>query len=203
MADDNTDQQTDPQADQQTSGQDDGTLGEGGVKALQAERAARKAAEKQAAAEAAAKAKLEAELEEFRKNQMSDVEKQIDEARREAAEAARQDVLTEVRGKRLAVEIKAAATGKFTDPDDAVAFLSGDDLDPDDSEAISGALDRLLEQKPHLKASATRATGDIDQGTRTSDSVKQLSRDDVKTMTPAEIVAAREKGQLRDLMSNR
>lgn len=206
MADDNTpdvDQTADDQTDdQQTSDTD--ALGDAGKKALDAERKARREAEKAAKAAAEDRTKLEAELEKFRQDAMSDAEKQIEQARKEAAEAARSEVLTEVRGKRLQTEIRAAATGKLADPEDAIAFLATDDLDPDDPAAIGEAIDGLLERKPHLKAGATQATpGDIDQGARDSDGIRQLTRDDIALMSPDQIDAARVKGQLRDLLAGK
>lgn len=209
MADDNTtdvDQQADDTDTTSTDdqSQSDDKLGEGGKKALDAERKARRDAEKAARAAADRQAEMEAELAKLREGAMSDQEKALEQARKEAAEAARSEVLTEVRGKRLATEIRAAATGKFADPEDAAAFLATEDLDPDDPEAISVAIDELLEKKPHLKAGATQANpGDIDQGARDSDGVRQLTRDDLKLLSPDERAAAFEKGQLRDLLAGK
>ena len=195
MAEDTTDTTTDEEVVEQADNPD------AVKKALAAERARAKEAEKAARKATEEREAMQAELAKFREGAMSEQEKAIEEARREAAEAARNEVLTEVRGKRLAVEIKAAATGKFADPDDAVAFLTTADLDPDDTAAIGEAIEELLMKKPHLKAGATQANGHIDQGTRDSDAVRQLSRDDLRGMKPEQIAEARAKGQLRDLMS--
>lgn len=203
MADETTTSEETTEEQTAEQGQSDETLGEGGKKALDAERKARRDAEKAAKAAADRQAEMEAELAQLREGAMSDQEKALEQARQEAAEAARTEVLTEVRGKRLTTEIKAAAAGKFADPEDAAAFLATDDLDPDDPDAISAAVDELLERKPHLKAGATQATGDIDQGARESDGIKQLTRDDLSLMSHEQIAAAREAGQLDNLLAGK
>lgn len=141
----------------------DEPLGEPGMKALEAERAARKEAEKKAKRAE----ELEAELAQLRQDSMSEQERAIEQARQEAAEAARNAVLSEVREERLNARVEAAATGKFADPKDAAAFLDLSDLDPDDTEAIAAEIDRVLEAKPYLKASSTPPPGSADQGART------------------------------------
>lgn len=175
----------------------DEPLGDGGKKALEAERQARKEAEKKAKRAD----ELEAELAKFREDAMSDQEKAIEQARKEAADAAREEVMSELRQDRLLTRVEAAATGKFADPKDAAAFLDLTDLDPDDPEAITAEVDRVLEAKPYLKASATQAPGDIDQGPRGDSGPLQLTREDLKTMTPQEIVQAENEGRLDKLLS--
>jgi hypothetical protein len=69
-------------------------------------------------------------------------------------------------------EVKAAAAGRLADPEDAVAFLTDDQLadvvDEDgevDADELRELLDDLLERKPHLAAKRQRA-GDADGGRR-------------------------------------
>lgn len=130
-----------------------------------------------------------------------DPEKIRDEARREArAEAQRERVVD---------KIEAKARG-FADPEDAVAILlrthdADDFLDGDkiDVEAIQEALDELLEKKPHLAAAAQggrRFSGGADGGARKESRPDQLTRDDLKRLSPREIEAARKAGRLNDLL---
>jgi hypothetical protein len=138
---------------------DDG-LGEAGKKALDAERATRRAAERRAK-------ELESELTKFRESSMSEQEKAIAAAKREAITEA-----TSTFNKRLvAAEVRAAAAGKLADPEDAIRFLDLDQFKANDDgdvdkKAITKALDELVKTKPYLAAGATRPTGDADQGAR-------------------------------------
>lgn len=198
MADENT--ETVDQPVDTTDTQPEDTLGDPGKKALDAERKARRDAEKAAKAAAEREQQLQAELEKFRQDAMSEQEKALEQARKEAAEAARNEILTDLRQERLTTRVEAAATGKFADPKDAAAFLDLSSLDPDDPDAISAEIDRVLEAKPYLKASATQAPGDIDQGPRGDGQPLQLTRDDLKTMTPDEIVQAKAEGRLNHLL---
>lgn len=133
-------------------------LGPEGEKALQAFKERARVAEK----EAKRVKVLEGELEKLREQAMSEQEKAIAQARKEAAEEVRGEMMREI----VRAKLSAAATGRLADPDDAVAFIDITDLQ-DEPEAISGALDALLERKPHLAASATRSSG-FDAGARGS-----------------------------------
>ena len=50
-----------------------------------------------------------------------------------------------------------------------------------------------------------RPTGDVDQGVRPESQTlrEQLTREDLRTMTPAQIVVAKKAGRLDDLLSGR
>lgn len=54
---------------------------------------------------------------------------------------------------------RVAATGRLADPTD---LTMPDDADPLDAEAVTTAIDELLERKPHL--ASRRPTGDVGQG---------------------------------------
>jgi hypothetical protein len=93
----------------------------------------------------------------------------VEKVRREAALEAESKA-----NRRIALaEVRAAATGKFEDPDDAVSALSGDvddllgrDGNPD-QRAISSALDDLLQRKPHFgKREQEQKPPDFDGGAR-------------------------------------
>ncbi len=124
-------------------------LGEAGLKALQAERSRAEAAEREAAA-----AKAEAET--LRAKNMTESEKAIEAARKEGA----QEASTTANRRIVRSEIRAAAAGKVSDPEDAAALLG--DLDrfivkgEVDSKAITEAISELVKVKPYL-APAGRA----------------------------------------------
>jgi membrane protein involved in colicin uptake len=133
-------------------------LNDGGKKALDAERKARRAAER------AAKA-AQAEIEKLKEAQLSEAERAVAEARREA----RAEALAEVNARVLRAEIKAVATGKLTDPADALTFLDPSEFDVSedgevDTKSISKAIDDLVKSKPYL--AAQRVGGDVDSGAR-------------------------------------
>lgn len=135
-------------------------LGDAGKKALDAERAERKKAERRAK-------DLDAELVKFREASMSEQEKAVEAARREA----RAEALQSVNQRLVAAEVRAAAGGRLADPEDAVRFLDLEQFPvSDDGEidtrAIAAAVDGLVKQKPYLAAGATRPAGDADQGAR-------------------------------------
>ncbi|MEU7044940.1 hypothetical protein AB0A77_28330 [Streptomyces varsoviensis] len=127
----------------------------------------------------------------------------LEQVRAEArAEAAAEALRT-----RALDRLEAKAARLFADPEDARAhlasrveeFIDGDRLDVD---AISEALDELLEKKPYLKAAeaamAERRFKDSgDGGAHGRQAVKgQLSEDDLRSMSPAQIRAAKAEGRL-------
>lgn len=135
-------------------------LGDAGKKALDAERAERKKAERRAK-------DLDAELAKLREASMSEQEKAVEAARREA----REEAFKSVNQRLVAAEVRAAAGGRLADPEDAVRFLDLDqfpisDGGDVDTRAIISAVDGLVKQKPYLAAGATRPAGDADQGAR-------------------------------------
>lgn len=137
-------------------------LGDAGKRALQAERDRAKAAEKRAK-------DLERRLDELETAQLDENERAIKQARDEA----RTEVMAEVNGRIAAAEARALAAAKTRDPEAAVQLL-GDltdfvaDSGDVDADAMSAALDDLLERKPYLKpeATATAPAGGADQGRR-------------------------------------
>lgn len=102
----------------------------------------------------------------------------------------------------LRAEIKAAAVGKLADPADAYKFLDLESLDADDTDAIAQAVDALLEAKPYLAAKpGSRFQGTGDGGAAgTKPVLPQLTREDLKNMTPAQINEAKRAGQLNNLL---
>ncbi|MFF8817805.1 hypothetical protein ACF07D_07400 [Leucobacter sp. NPDC015123] len=154
--------------------------------ALQKERAARKAAEKRS---------RELEQERADRDKSAD-EKALDDARRDAAAEA-----TAKANKRLiAAEFRSAAAKRVKDPRIAAKLvdLEGIEVDDDgevDADGIAAALDAVLEEYPDLAPS--RFEGTADQGARGKAAApSQLTRDDLKNMTPQAILKADKEGRL-------
>ncbi|MBD0838793.1 hypothetical protein [Streptomyces sp. TRM68416] len=127
------------------------------------------------------------------------------------AEQARRKAETEAMAKAntriLKAEIRAAAKGRLADPKDALTFLDLDQFEVGedgeiDPEEIEEAISDLLKDKPYLAAqSRQRFQGSGDGGAaRKASRPKQLSRADLKSMTPEQIDQARIDGRLDDLM---
>lgn len=155
-------------------------LGDGGKKALDAERRARRQAEK-AASDAAARIK---EYEDRDKTESQKLTEQLAALKAEAA-TARAEAL------RLRV---AAELGL---PGDLHEFLVGDD-----EEQIRARAQKLMA----ATAAATdprRPAPDPTQGAKPGAGDGQLTKADLARMTPQEIVAAQDSGRLADLMSGR
>ena len=182
MAEDTTTTETEAVGDVEGAGDppppDD--LGDAGKKALAEERQARKDAERQLkelSAKASRADELETELAKLREDAMSDQEKALEQARKEALEQGRNEALQTVNERLFKAEVKAASAGKVVDTDllddpmVAQRILGFDAVPTDDNgdidvTAIVGAVDKLLESKPHLAVSATRTPGSADQGAR-------------------------------------
>ena len=139
-------------------------------------------------------AKLQGREKEF------EAEKQAQAIKDEALKTANQRVLK--------AEIRAVASGKLADPNDALRFIDlskftvGDDGEVD-SDAIGSAISELLASKPYLGAKDTQATGvhiTPPSGRRDGEKPTQLTRADLRTMTPAEIIKAQNDGRLEDLL---
>lgn len=118
-----------------------------------------------------------------------------------------ESVLAQVNQRYVRSEVKAAAKGKLSDPGDAFKFLDLKQFEVSedgevDGDAINTAIDDLLNKKPYLGAQRARAEGSGEGGARSGDagSLKQLSRADLATMTSEQILAAKDKGQLKDLL---
>lgn len=185
MADDpTTDPVDDPSAEVDQPDEGDKPLGPAGEKALAEWK--KRAKENEAGARRAKE--LEAELEALRQAQMSEQEKALEQAKREAAEAARGEVLGTVNARLFTAELKAATSGALlpaaaqdllVDTTVALKLLGFDEIpvtsDGDiDSEAISQAVSSYVEARPHLAASATQTPGSVDQGARTTAPAKSI-----------------------------
>jgi hypothetical protein len=126
-----------------------------------------------------------------------------DAIRREAAREA----LSKANARILKSEIKAAAAGKFADPADALAFLDVSKFDVSDdgevdADEITDAIEELLTRKPHLAATARpRFQGSGDGGAaRKASGPRQLTMDDLKGMSPEQVVKAKREGRLNSVL---
>lgn len=189
-------------------GDPDPTLGPKGERALAAEKDKRRAAQ--------------AELREWKALGLkpADIKKILDD-RKGAADKpdpelirseAKAEAQAELMQSRVLDKIEAKAARLFADPDDAAALLmkdhDADDFLDDgkiDVEAIQDALKVLLEKKPYLAAAqgGKKFQGGADGGPRNDSRPRQLTRDDLKTMTPAQIEKAQTDGQLDDLLQGK
>lgn len=171
------------------------SLADAGKKALDAMKAQRNAA-RQAERDARARiAEMEAQIAISGK---SAEEQQLEAARRDAESAATKKANERI----LRSELRGAAKGKLADPADALMFLDTSEFDVDengevDADAINDAIDDLIARKPHLGVPDTRRfQGGADQGAQAHQKVAQLTRDQLSTMSPEQIDAARKNGQL-------
>lgn len=135
-------------------------------------------------------------------------DKPAEEQALEAARAeARAEALAKANERILRSELKAAAAGKLADPTDAALFIDLTQFDVSgdgdvDSDALNDAIADLIQRKPHLAVpKQNRFDGPADQGAkRDATAVKQLTREDLSTMTPKQIDDARIAGQLKTLL---
>lgn len=125
----------------------------------------------------------------------------------DAARQAEQAATAKANQRILRSEIRAAAKGKLADPKDALTFLDLDQFEVDDDGQvdegdIEDAIDELIKNKPYLAAQGGRRfQGSGDGGAqRKAGRPKQLTQQDLKTMTPEQIDQAREAGRLDDLL---
>jgi len=176
---------------------DDEPLGEGGKRALEAERQRAAAFEKQLKAQAA-------ELDKLRQATMSDQEKALADARSEGEKAAEE----RWRDRVGQASVRAAAAGKFASPEDAHLFLDEIPFTDDgqvDNDALEAKLAAVLESKPYLAAANPGATPAVPPAVPTGPrggQGPQLTKDDVKKMSPDEVTAAFREGRLSHLTTS-
>lgn len=168
-------------------------LGDPGKKALDLMKAQRNAAAQEAREAKAERDALKAKLE----------GREAEHAAEQAKQAAKDEALNLANQRILKSELKAAATGKLADPTDAHLYIDlsqftvSDDGDTD-STALGAAIADLITRKPHLAAGTqARFDGSADQGGKRSDGKpQQLTREELKTLTPEQFEAADKAGQL-------
>lgn len=203
---------------------DDEPLREAGTKALQAEKERRRESDRARRTAIRERDDALAELERLRKaaekkaattpkdgEGASTDAPDLDAIRAEAAEQAKAALKAEVLKDRVSDKIEILAAKRVQDPDvvrtlllagnDIADFLDGDKID---AEAIKEALDELLEKKPYLAVaaqSAKRFQGSGDGGARKGPQKSaQLTEDDLRRMSPEQIVQAQGEGRFDDLL---
>lgn len=126
---------------------------------------------------------IEAKLAKIDDANKTEQEKALDAARKEAAEETRTELQNEVRAERLSAAIARQAADKFADIDDAIRLLDTDnaDLFNDEgqlqNEALTDALNDLLERKPHL-GKKDAPIGESDAGKGAASSPEDMSVED-------------------------
>lgn len=186
------------------AGQGDGSdpegsdaLGDAGKKALDAMKTRWKS-------ERETRRKLEEELEALRAPKSGDTDQpDAKEIKRQATREANAKANARI----LRSEIKAAAAGKLADPADALAYLDPSAFEVDengdvDASELADAIEDLLTRKPYLAATARpRFQGTADGGAaRKASGPAQLTREDLKGMSPQAIVKAKAEGRLKTLL---
>jgi hypothetical protein len=146
------------------------------------------------------------ELKALKAQQAADTKDDPDQDPAELRKQAQAEARAEVLRERALDKVETKAAKLFADPEDARALLASrvEDFVDDgqvDLDAINEALTDLLKKKPHLAAAKpARFQGGADGGARKGSKPDQLTRDDLKKMTPAQIVKAQDEGRLNDLL---
>jgi hypothetical protein len=134
------------------------------------------------------------ELEEIRKSQLTDTEKLVEQTRAETAQAIRREYATKL----VDAELKATLNGRILEGGALLEFDKSSFIQNDgniDSEAIQSWVEA------HSKTMDIPAPN-LGQGARgINPSKAQIrTRDELKNMSPAEILEARKEGRLDGLM---
>ncbi|MCP3758206.1 hypothetical protein [Streptomyces sp. TBY4] len=123
---------------------------------------------------------------------------------------AEQEAVAKANARIIRSEVKAAAKGVLADPADAYKFLDLGQFEVDedgnlDEDEVAEAIQDLIKEKPYLAAAtAKRFQGTGDGGAaRKASRPKQLTRADLKSMTPHEIAKAGDDGRLDDLLGGK
>jgi hypothetical protein len=175
-------------------------LGDAGKRALDAMRAERRAAEDRAK-------RAEAELEQLRAASLSEHDKAIAQARKEATAETERTWSARLRSAEVARALQAAgATPDALDLavlDPSFAALAIDDEGPVDG--LDAAVAAFRKARPSLFAAARPAAGNFDGGAGGAPSPQSWSRDQIGAMSQAEferneaeIMRAMREGRIRD-----
>jgi hypothetical protein len=175
-------------------------LGDAGKRALDAMRAERRAAEDRAK-------RAEAELEQLRAASLSEHDKAIAQARKEATAETERTWSARLRSAEVARALQAAgATPDALDLavlDPSFAALAIDDEGPVDG--LDAAVAAFRKARPSLFAAARAAAGNFDGGAGGAPSPQSWSRDQIGAMSQAEferneaeIMRAMREGRIRD-----
>lgn len=141
------------------------------------------------------------ELDQLKKATQTDTEKAVSEAEERGRQAARVEAAERLAG----AEIKAALAGIVPEPATIVEDLKLAKYLTEDGEVDDEKVAALKAKYEALAVKPKKISGSADGGSQGGDGgkPKQLSQADLKSMNPDQIVAARAKGQLVDLMGGK
>lgn len=161
-------------------------------KALRAEREARRAAEKER---------------NTLKQQLEAKDKPAEEAALEAARREAEEAATARANERIVkAELRAAAAGKVSNLNALTRLVDVSQIEVSadgepSADDISDAINQFLTDYPEFAADKSKFSGTADQGTKGKQAQKrQLTREDIKSMTPEQILKAQEEGLLSNLL---
>lgn len=125
-----------------------------------------------------------------------------------AAQKVKDEALALANDRIRKAEVRALAAGKFADPTDALKFVDLEQFEVSeegevDSSAITTALDEVLSSRPYLAAQGGSAPAYSPSLNRGKAPKSQLSAEDLKTMSPAEILTARKEGRLDNALKGK
>lgn len=165
-------------------------------KALAAERRARKEAERKEREAASRLADRDKEP----------AEQALEQAKREAREEAQ----TAFNQRLVQAELKAALAGKVTNPALALKVIDSSEIDVDasgevDAQSVTDAIEAALSQYPELRpVDQKKFTGTADQGAKgKATQPQQFTREQLKSLTPEQILEAEANGQLANIISGK
>jgi hypothetical protein len=133
-------------------------------------------------------------------------EQALENARREA----RQEAQTAFNQRLVQAELKAALAGKVNDPALALKVIETSEIDIDANgevvpQSVTDAIEAAIAKYPVLRpVDQKKFAGTADQGAKGKASQpQQLTREQLKSLTPEQIVAAEANGQLASLLGGK
>jgi hypothetical protein len=132
-----------------------------------------------------------------------------DDNKGKSAEDVENEIIARLTAQALRSSVREVAGAKLNDPNDALVLGNWSDMTPNeygefDRSAITQKLDDLIKAKPYLAKSEKKFEGSAEGGNRGDNTIQgQVSREQLKSMTPAEINKARSEGRLRDVLSGK
>lgn len=113
------------------------------------------------------------ELEELQEAEKTELQRE--QEAREAAEERAQEYEQQLRQAALERALLDAASGKASKPSLVVKLADRDGLDPDDTDAVTAAVDKVLEEAPELKGGGVRVPS-ADGGARPTTQSVDMNR---------------------------
>jgi hypothetical protein len=148
------------------------------------------------------KAKLHAaaakELDALKASNMSETEKAV----AEAEARGRAQAMSEAAGKLAAAEVRVALTGVVPDPAAIIEDLDMSRYVTADGDVDEAAVAKLAEKYSSFAAARATVPG-VPTGARPDSGSAQVTRAQLKDMSPAEIDAARNDGRLADVLAGK